>query len=154
MKLLIDTNVVLDFLEKRAGGEAAKELFKLAENDAQYECVSSSSVTDILYVVTKAMICTNRQKETVEQLSKSEVEVLARESVERLLSILHILTVSEDSIKDAFALKWRDTEDALQYVVAKENNIDVIITNNRSDFEASDIPLMTAQEFLGTLKTI
>ena len=46
MKLLVDTNVILDYFEGRAGGEAAKELFKLAEDNSQYECLTSSSVTD------------------------------------------------------------------------------------------------------------
>lgn len=33
----------------------------------------------------------------------------------------------------------------------KDNAVDVIITNNKSDFEANDLKLMTAQEFLDSL---
>lgn len=64
---------------------------------------------------------------------------------------MHILNVSEEHVHNAFKLKWHDTEDALQYVVAKDNAVDVIITNNKSDFEANDLKLMTAQEFLDSL---
>ncbi len=55
------------------------------------------------------------------------------------------------SIKSAFSLKWNDTEDALQYVIAKKNLVDIIITNNKKDFECTDIEIMTAQEFLDSL---
>ncbi len=146
MKLLIDTNVIMDFLEMRDGAEAAKELFKLAENNAQYECLISSSVTDILYLFTKALKASKEGCKT-----NKEIKELARVRLERFLSLFHILTVSEQTIKKAFSLAWVDTEDALQYVVAKENDIDVIITKNKKDYEKSDIPLMTAQEFLGSL---
>lgn len=151
MKLLVDTNIVIDFLEKRANGEQARALFKLAESDEQYECVSSSSVTDILYIITKSMLIKNKELPETERKSNRDVEESARDRLENFMSILHVLTVSEATIHKAFALKWRDTEDALQYVVAKENNVDVIITNNKSDYEASDIKLLTAQEFIDSI---
>ena len=151
MKLLIDTNIIIDFLELRDDSEAAKKLLKLAEDSSQYECVSSSSVTDILFILTKAMLHRNKDYPDDRKMTRNQVKEQARDNVEKLLSILHILPVTEHTIKIAFALKWRDTEDALQYSVSKENNVDVIITNNKKDFEKDDIPLMTAQEFLDTL---
>ncbi len=151
MKLLIDTNVILDFFENRTGAEAAKDLFKLAENDSQYECVTGSSVTDVLYILTKAMREANAKLPEAERKTKKEIIILARDKFESFLSIFHILAVTEKSIKSAFSLKWDDTEDALQYVVAKENLVDVIITNNIDDFECDDIKVMTAQDFLNSL---
>lgn len=152
MKLLIDTNIVLDYLEKRTDGEYAYQLFKLAEEDKQYECVSSSGVTDILYLATKAMLENNKLLPEGKRKLRREIEEYMRDTIEKFLNILHILEVSELDIYNAFALKWQDTEDALQYTIAKRNNIDVIITNNKKDYEESDIPLMTAKEFLITLR--
>ena len=151
MKLLIDTNVILDFLENRAGAEAARDLFKLAENDSQYECVTGSSVTDVLYVLTKAMKKANAEQQEIERKTNKEITLLARDRFESFLSIFHVLPVTEKSIKSAFSLKWDDTEDALQYVVAKENLVDVIITNNIDDFKCNDIKVMTARDFLDSL---
>ena len=37
-------------------------------------------------------------------------------------------------------------------VLAKENMVDLIITRNKIDFEASDIPCMTPTEFIALLK--
>ncbi len=151
MKLLVDTNVILDYFEGRAGGEAAKKLFKLAEDDKQYECLTSTSVTDVLYLVTKAMVERNKELPESKRLQRRDIEEQARDNVESFLSIMHILAVSEEHVRNAFKLKWRDTEDALQYVIAKDNAVDAIITNNRSDFETDDLKLMTAQEFLDSL---
>ncbi len=148
MRLLIDTNVVIDFLLAKGNGEIAKEIFLLAEFNKAYECISSSSITDVLYIITKARRKAN--KELPEQLKKTN-KVIKRETqedVEALLSFLHIVDVTPQNIKDMFSLKWDDPEDALQYVVAKANNADIIITGNTKDFKNSTIPVMSPKEFM------
>ncbi|MBR4545638.1 MAG: hypothetical protein IKO14_06655 [Oscillibacter sp.] len=55
MRLLIDTNVILDYLLSREGfHEQAKELFELVKFKRDFEFVSSSAVTDIFYHLNKA----------------------------------------------------------------------------------------------------
>jgi hypothetical protein len=44
--------------------------------------------------------------------------------------------------------EFRDFEDAIQYYTAIENNQDLIITRNLSDFRESKLPVMTAGEFI------
>ena len=43
---------------------------------------------------------------------------------------------------------FKDFEDSVQYFTATENNINGIITRNLKDFKSSQIPVMTAEEFL------
>jgi hypothetical protein len=45
-----------------------------------------------------------------------------------------------------------DFEDAIQYYLAIENSQEIIITRNLKDFKISKIPVMTASEFIKTLK--
>ncbi len=52
----------------------------------------------------------------------------------------------------ALDLAWNDFEDAVQYSVAKSNNVDIIITNNKKDYEKNDISIMTAKEFLDSIE--
>lgn len=52
----------------------------------------------------------------------------------------------------ALDMSWNDFEDAVQYAVAKSNNVDVIITNNKKDFEKNAISIMTPEEFLDYLE--
>ena len=87
MKLLVDTNVILDYFEGRVGGKAAKELFKLAEDNSQYECLTSSSVTDVLYLVTKALVIKNKEQPEDNRLPRKDVEEQARDSVESFFQL-------------------------------------------------------------------
>ena len=47
--------------------------------------------------------------------------------------------------------KFKDFEDAMQYFSAKHEDIDYIITRNKKDFTASDIPVLKPQEFVDYL---
>jgi len=59
---------------------------------------------------------------------------------------------SNKTISDALALRWKDFEDTVQFVTAKENFVDLIITRNKADFEVNDIPCMTPAEFIAYIK--
>ena len=53
MKLLIDTNIILDFLLSRANKDYAKKIFELTLDNDTYEYLSSTSITDIFYIINK-----------------------------------------------------------------------------------------------------
>jgi len=148
MKLFIDTNIILDYLEAREKGPDAKKVLKLAESEEEYECVTASSATDILYLFTDSLWKANKLLDEDDRKTKREIKRDALVLTNKLLGFLHILTVTEDNIRKAFSMGWDDGEDALQYVVAKANGVDMIITNNVRDYEQSDIPVMNAEDFL------
>ncbi len=147
MKLLIDTNIVLDYLLEREDYEAATELFRLAENNEEYECLTASAVTDILYILTRELIRRDREQEKTHK-TRREILKEATHDLEEILSLFHILPVSESEIKEAFLLKWKDFEDAVQYLTGRRFGVDVIITRNGKDFKKSEIPAMAPREFL------
>jgi len=148
MRLLIDTNVILDFLMKREGGEAAREVLKLAENKKEHAFVSASAVTDMLYLLTISEKEKNRLLDEAERKTNREIAQICVEKMNQLLQIISILSVTEGNVKEAFSTEWDDIEDALQYTVAKANSIDCIITNNKKDYKSSVIPVMDAATFL------
>ena len=56
MKLLIDTNVVLDVLLRREPFfRTAAEVLNLTQRDEVWEYVSASAITDIYYIANKQM---------------------------------------------------------------------------------------------------
>jgi len=73
---------------------------------------------------------------------------IAQEKLKEIRKLVHILEVSDANIDHALALKWNDFEDAVQYAVALDNKLDVIVTRNVKDFELNDIPVMTPTELL------
>lgn len=71
MKILIDTNVILDIFQKREPffPNSYQALHKAIE--AESEClVSASSATDIFYMLRKSLRSADQAKERIEQLSK------------------------------------------------------------------------------------
>ena len=51
-------------------------------------------------------------------------------------------------IKKSFQKRWKDMEDCVQYLVAKREEADYLITRNEKDFSDSDIPVLSPSEFL------
>ena len=97
MRLLIDTNVILDYLLSREGfHEQAKEIFDLAQYAGDFEFVSSSAVTDIFYHARKEL------KDTFE----------AQDRIRGLLTFFSVLNVTEQDIRAALDMRWKDFEDA------------------------------------------
>ena len=78
------------------------------------------------------------------------------DGVRNLLSnfrqLSRVATVNERTVDDSLASQFNDFEDAMQYYCALRAKADIIITRNGKDFSASKLPVMTATEYLSTLK--
>ena len=136
MRLLIDTNVILDYLLSRQGfSEQAKAIFDLAEYAGDFEFVSSSAVTDVFYHVNKEL----------------KDSFASQDKLREMMEFLSVLNVTEQDIRTALDMRWKDFEDAVQYAVALANHVDAIITRNAKDFERTEIPVLTPAEFLDAL---
>ena len=141
MRLLIDTNVILDVLLNRAEfGATAAKVLELAETDSALEFVSASAITDIYYVIKRGLQTSDTQQEST--------SFQAQRIVGKLREVVTILPVTDADIDYALALRWKDFEDAVQYAVALANDIDYIITRNADDFELKYIPSVSPKEFL------
>ena len=133
MKVLLDTNVVLDYLGANLNfTDDAEKVFELAAKRKDIKFVSSSAITDILYVLRRVL----KDREQV------------RQKYESFRKKIRILSVTEQDIDIAFARNWKDFEDAVQYTVAEANNVDCIITRNKADFEEDKIPNYSPLEFV------
>lgn len=127
MKLLIDTNVILDMVFKRSGCDVAVDLFRRAREIGASAYITASSVTDIFYVIRKETHDTSRT-------------YVIMENIFRLVSVL---SVTDKDIQDAFAQKWKDFEDCVQYMAGNNHGMDYIITVNSKDYLDALLPVMT-----------
>ena len=136
MKLLIDTNVVLDVLLRREPFfRTAAEVLSLTQRDEVREYVSASAITDIYYIANKQM----KDRGAVRDLLK------------RLLMIVSVAAVSEREIQNALNLAWGDFEDSVQYSVALLNEMDGIVTRNPSDYQEANIQIWLPEQVLKLL---
>ncbi|NBI69034.1 PIN domain-containing protein [Pseudoflavonifractor sp. 60] len=133
MKLLIDTNVVLDVLLRREPFfRTAAEVLSLTQRDEVREYVSASAITDIYYIANKQM----KDRDAVRDLLK------------RLLMVVSVAAVSEREIQNALNLAWGDFEDSVQYSVALLNEMDGIVTRNPSDYQEANMRIWLPEQAL------
>lgn len=133
MKYLIDTNIILDVLLNREPFYSdSAEVLNLSGQKEITLYVTASSITDIYYIANQTL----RNSEEVRNL------------LVKLLKIVLIAGVSEEEIRNALALPWRDFEDSVQYSVAMLQEMDGIVTRNPSDYKHSEIRIWKPEEFL------
>ena len=137
MKILVDTNVVLDVLLKQEPFyQDSFVIFRLADNGNIDGILAAVSMTNVFFLLRKA------------KRDSAEVYRL----MDELTAIFTVAPVNETTVASALALRWKDFEDAVQFITAKENGADFIITRNKKDFITSDIPCMSPTEFIAYLK--
>ena len=135
MKILLDTNVVLDVLLRRETWLAdAERLWEAAEQGHVHAHVCASSITDIFYICRKLV----------------GVEA-ARGIVRACLDRLEIVGVTRDLLDSAFALGHPDFEDDLQVVCAVAAGLDAIVTRDTTGFAGSPIAALSPAELLERL---
>jgi predicted nucleic acid-binding protein len=136
MKILLDTNVVLDALLAREPFVViAREIFILIENKELEAYLCATSVTTIHYLMQRAT-------------NKAEADNL----IATLLDLFEVAPVTKDILSDASVHNGTDYEDSVIYTAAKEVDVDMIITRDNSGFKNSSISVLEPSEFLAFWK--
>lgn len=132
MKVLIDTNIILDVLSNRKEFvDDSSKVFKLCEIKRIIGYVSSLSIPNLVYILRK-------------ELNKDKVKIL----VEKLMLIFDIVELKEEDIKQATELNFTDYEDAIQSCQASRLKLDFIITRNIKDYKNSKVKAVNPSELL------
>ena len=137
-RVLLDTNVILDFLLKREPnyGYAQTIIKEIVVGNIQ-GYITASMATDIFYL-----------------LQKTNGKTFALNSLTDLLIILDVLTVCRDDVYSALNSGWNDFEDALQAHVAISSGIDAIVTRNINDYKkARNIDIVLPSDFIQYLES-
>ena len=135
MRLMIDTNIILDvLLEREPFFTQSKQILTMCENKQILGFISASTATDIFYLVRKALQSTEE----------------AYRALGHILDIVKVLTVTNEDVNAAFLVKAKDFEDCLLATCAKSNKCDGIVTRNKKDFMSFGIELFSPKEILQT----
>lgn len=138
MKILIDTNIVLDvMLMREPFYKLSAEILSLSKKDDINEYVSASAVTDIYYIAYRQL----------------KDKILVRKLMKELLKIVSVATVSEQEIENALYLKWNDFEDSVQYSVAFLQEMNGIVTRNPKDYDDVKIKVWKPEELLSNFSS-
>ena len=131
-KVFLDTNIMIDIIGRREQYcMPSMQIMSLADRGLIRVYVSALSYATASFILGKY----NKELDVFSEFSK-------------FMKITTTTLVDSSTIENSVESKFKDFEDAMQYFSAKHENVDYIITRNKKDFEASDIPIFEPQEFI------
>ncbi len=130
MRVLFDTNIILDILEKRLPYyDASKSVLESCVSGNITGYIALHSISNIFYILRKRYSTTDRRKLLLD-----------------ILNLLRIAGADHESVINALQREdFSDFEDCLQDECAKQIHADYIVTRNTTDFSVSDIPAITPE---------
>ena len=137
MRVLLDTNIVLDVLLRRMPWQIEAESILNAVREGRLACsVASLTVTNVFYVA-RRLVGLER----------------ARNIVRECLQTLEILDVGQRELEIADSFPGSDFEDNLQIAVAITESVDAIVTRDETGFLTSPVTVLTPSELLSALNS-
>lgn len=135
MKILIDTNVILDVLCNRPDFvEDSSKVWKYCETGQIEGYISALSIPNIVYILRKELTPQKTQ-----------------EIISQIMMVFDVIDLKSADLKNAARMLTSDFEDALQMCCASRIRADYIVTRNIRDFRNSKIPALKPAEFLERL---
>jgi predicted nucleic acid-binding protein len=136
MRVLFDTNVVLDvLLEREPYAAAAAQLLSLVDDGHLEGFMCATTVTTVHYLASKA------------GTSKRALSL-----VETLLDVLQVAPVDREVVVGALELGFADFEDAVVHEAAAMAGATAIVTRNGRDFRGATIAVFDPNEMLAALR--
>lgn len=133
MKILVDTNIIIDALTGREPfRESAEQIFLLAANQIEEMYITAGFATDIYYLIRKYLHNAEQSKNTMS----------------KLYQLFGILDVTANDCQDALLLDMKDYEDAVVSCCAQRNQIDYIVTRNVKDYKQSKVKALLPDDFV------
>ena len=130
MKILLDTNIVLDVLMDRMPfADAATELFSKVEEGTIIGYLCGTTITTVYYLAAKTVGAPR-----------------AREEIKKLLSLFEVAPVNRPVLESALVADFSDFEDAVIHEAACHVGAEAIVTRNQKDFKKSRISVYSSEE--------
>ncbi|MCL2091090.1 MAG: PIN domain-containing protein [Micrococcales bacterium] len=137
-KAVLDTNVVLDFLDSgRPEHTTAVALVSALVTADTSLCLPATSLKDVYYILTR-----------------TSGEPVARRAVTTLAQTMTILPVDSTTCDDALANHEPDFEDGLVRACAETAAADWIVTRDQAGFTGSSVPKTDPATLLAHLQSI
>ena len=135
-RVLFDTDVLLDFLfDRKPFSDHTLKLLLACQDRKMIGFITPVIFSNMYYI-----------------LRQQASHVYVKEKLDVLLSILRVLSMSEQTVHLAINSSFKDMEDALQYFSALKNaNVDAILTRNTKDFKKSAIPVFLPSEWIAVM---
>ena len=137
MRVLLDTNVIIDVLQNREPWcISGKAIFLSVARKEFSGCITAKEAADIHFFAKKQF------------KGEENVDNKARQILIKLFSLFEIIDTTESDCKNALSFPNNDYEDAIMIETALRSGVDCIITRNTEHFSESPVKIYTPDEFV------
>lgn len=138
-KLLLDTNVVIDYLNEREPFYEKARLLMICGRAGEFDLwITASQFTELIYILSEG--------------GKASLMPRTLERLRGLRTFIDVYPVTGQDIDRMLATSWADPEDALLFEAALSAKADFIVTRNAKDFESSLVKAVDCQELFDILE--
>lgn len=132
MRILLDTNVILDvLLDRRPWASDASAIWQCCDESQVVGHIAASALTDIYYISRRM---TDRAR--------------AMQAVQLCIQAFTVCTIDRLVVETALHYVGLDFEDNVLIACASLYRLDAIITRNPNDFQASSVPISSPAAWL------
>ena len=137
MRVLLDTNVIVDVLQQREPWrEDGEAIFIAAAMNQITACVTAKQIADIHYMTKKLF------------KGQPHVDNLAKQIIGKLMSFMEIEDTCAADCQTAMGINNNDFEDAMLIACAVRESMSCIVTRNAEHFKGSCVPVVTPADFV------
>ncbi len=138
-RILIDTDVILDFLyDRRPFSDDAALILSRCETGQIQGFVTPVIISNLYYLLRR---------------SASHRKVI--DTLRKLLIVIGVIPVDGQVVTQALHLDFKDFEDALQnYAAENSGTIDVIVTRNTKDYKNSNLAVFSPESYIKYQNTV
>lgn len=139
MQVLVDTNVLLDYLLIREPyAKEAERIIKACQEQVISGSIAAHSITNIFYILRKVYTVDERKSILLD-----------------ICKLFHVESIDVYKLQNALRNeKFSDFEDGLQEECAITGQVDYIVTRNVKDFESGSVPCITPDKMCEILKNV
>ncbi|RMD94279.1 MAG: PIN domain-containing protein [Calditrichaeota bacterium] len=138
MKVLFDTNVILDvLLDREPFSEPAAQLMSKVEESEIQGFLCATTITTIHYLISRI-------------LGRNA----AKKHIKSLLSLFEISPVTRTVLENALVNQFNDFEDSVLHESAVHSGAKYIVTRDTNDFKSSKIPVFEPIQFINIMKNL
>lgn len=146
IKVLLDTNIIMDAVCQRAGLSDAGIIMKAVENEKIEGYITSGTFYNLSYLIDITL-----KKRGIEKHTRV---VKARQILASLLDYVTVIHQTNDDFRLASTdITFEDIEDSCQYQAALKQNCQYLITQNIKDFKNAEgtTSVTTPQAFVNII---
>ena len=140
MRVILDTNVLLDILQNRLPwAKDAIVIFRAIAGNKIEGCITAKQIADLHFFARRMF------------KGEENVDAKARQVISKLMGLFELIDTLGIDCQNALGIDNSDYEDAVLIAAAIRENVDCIITRNTDHFADSSVPVYSPDTFASTL---